>query len=663
MFLKKKTLLLILLFCSFALPNFYSCKQVKMSDADLKFEQGEYSDAASMYRRIYRRTPAKKRELRGEIAFKMAESYRLINNVGRAGAAYANAERYLPEDTLVTLQYARTLHKDGKYKQAEKRYSDFLEKLPENAFAQSGLIGAQKADSLKQNPTKYSIKRMEIFNSRRSEFSPALLPPEYEVLYLTSSRDEAMGDDKSSITGLKHNDIFSSRKDENGKWLKPEPVEGGINTEFDEGAAAFSPSGNTMYYTHCPQDTEHSRPAQIYTSARSGGSWGKGTPLKITRDTISSYAHPSMSPNSEFLYFVSDMPGGYGGKDIWRAYMIGDMVEYYENLGPDINTAGDEVFPHMRTDSTLYFSSDGHPGLGGLDIFKATYNSKAKSWSIENMGAPLNSQSDDFGMNFEKDLDRGFFSSNRNDGRGSDHIYSFEYPIVKVSLEGFIVDKDDEFVKNATIRVVGNDGRNEKFSGRPDGTYNLQVDRGISYVFLASAEGHLNSRMELTTVDIEKDSLYYVDFVLYSLDKPSVLENIFYDFDKAALRDESKVQLDELITLMEINPNVTIELSSHTDRKGSQEYNQKLSQRRAQSVIDYLITRGIKEDRLVVAGYGKAQPKEVTKNIVKTADFLKEGEILTPEFIEELPLEQQEIADQINRRTEFKVLSVTYGLK
>lgn len=651
--------ILILAISTFVL---FSCKQVKLSEADLKFAQGEYFEAASMYRKIYRKTPPKNKDLRGEVAFKMAECYRLTSNTARASAAYINASRYLPEDSIIALQYARTLHKSGSYAQAAKQYTQFLEYFPENKFAINGLKGAQTALNLKNNPTRYTVKRMEIFNSRRGEYSPALLPPEYENLYLTSNRDEASGDEKSTITGMKHNDIFASRKDENGKWLKPEKVEGGINTDFDEGALSFSASGNTMYYTYCPQDPLIDKPAVIYSSTRSGGSWTKGTHLPITRDTISSYAHPAMSPSGEFLYFVSDMPGGYGGKDIWRAYMIGDAVEYYENLGSDINTSGDEMFPHMRTDSTMYFSSDGHIGMGGLDIFKATLNPKTKRWTIENMGSPINSQADDFGMTFEKDLDKGFFSSNRNDGRGSDHIYSFEYPITKITLEGFVVDKDDEFIPNATIRVVGNDGKNEKFQGRQDGTYRLQVDRSTSYVMLASAEGYLNSKMDLHTIDAEKDSLYYVDFVLYSIHKPSVLENIFYDFDKAALRDESKKELDALVALMDINPNVTIELSAHTDRKGSDQYNQKLSQRRAESVVAYLISRGLAKDRLTVAGYGKSQPKIVTKNIVKQYDFLKEGDILTPEFIEALTPEQQEMADQVNRRTEFKVLSITYGL-
>lgn len=631
-----------------------------MSDADHKFSQGEYFEASGMYRKIYQKTSPKKREIRGEAAFKMAECYRLINSVPRAIAAYANATRYQPGDSLIALQYARVLHKDGKYKQAIEEYKRFLEFFPDNKFALAGLEGATHAAAIKSKPTRYTVRRMELFNSRRAEFSPMLLPPEYDNIYFSSSRDEATGDEKSTITGVKNNDIFQSRKDENGKWIKPESA-GSINTEFDEGTPGFTPEGNTMYYTFCPQDPAKPTSAKIYISRRTGGAWSKGEPFEISKDTVSVFAHPSPAPAGDFLYFVSDMPGGYGGKDIWRAGLLGEEVEYLENLGPEINTAGDEMFPYMRNDSTLYYSSDGHPGMGGLDIFKATFRSD-KKWHIQNMGFPVNSQGDDFGMTFQGDIEAGFFSSNRGDGKGYDHIFSFEYPTAKITLEGYIVDKDDEFVPNATIRVVGNDGTNEKFPGKPDGTYRLQIDRGIDYVLLANAPGYLNTKMDLATIDLEKDSLYYVDFVLYSINKPNILENIFYDFDKATLRPESAEALDELIELLELNPNVTIELSAHTDRKGSDAYNQKLSLRRAQSVIDYLIAGGIAPDRLVAAGYGKTQPKVVTKNIVKNYDFLKEGDILTEEFVLGLTPEQQAIADQLNRRTEFKVLSITYGI-
>ncbi|GAB6011154.1 OmpA family protein [Viscerimonas tarda] len=657
----KNSYILNILLCLFFVSFVFSCKQVKMSEADHRFAQGEYFEAASMYRKIYSKASPKKRELRGEASYKMAECYRIINNIARARGAYANAVRYLPEDSLISLQYARILHKTGVYPQATTQYKRFLEFFPDNAFAQNGLEGIKLANEMKLHPTRYTVKRMDLFNSRRAEFSPALLPPEYDNIYFTSSRDEAQGDDKSAITGQKNNDLFYSKKDENGKWLKPEAVEG-INSEFDEGSASFSATGSTMYYTYCPQDPEKPTSAGIYVSQRSGGAWSKGSPLKLSNDTVAAFGHPAIAPSGDFLYFVSDLQGGYGGKDIWRAALIGDDVSYIENLGPSINTAGDEMFPCMRSDTVMYFSSDGHPGMGGLDIFKATLVDD-NNWVVRNMGVPLNSPADDFGISFAGFNETGFFSSNRGDARGYDHLFSFEYPTAKITLEGFVVNKNDEFIQGATIRVVGNDGTNEKFMGRNDGSYRLQIGRGTDYVLLASAEGHLNAKMDLATINMEKDSLYYVDFVLYSINKPNILENIFYDFDKATLRDSSKVALDELIGLLELNPNVTIELSAHTDRKGANGYNQRLSLRRAQSVVNYLIAGGIAKERLVAAGYGEERPMVVTKNIAKKYDFLKEEDVLTEEFILTLSPEQQEIADQINRRTEFKVLSITYGIK
>lgn len=644
----------------------FSCKQVKLEDADKKFAQGEYFVAADMYRKVYRQTSPKKKELRGIVALRQAESYRLINNPLRANAAYVNAIRYNVNDSTVALQYARSLHKTGDYKQAAKYYTDFLKLFPNNKFAQNGLEGSKVAAEWKAKPTLYTIKRMELFTSNRGEFSPMLLPPDYDQVYFASNRKEATGDTISGITGAKLNDIFMSRKDENGNWMKVEHVESAINTAADEGAVFFTTSGTAMYYTHTPLTDSvnmNSYPA-IYVSQRSGGSWGTGTKIEINkRDTTSVYAHPAITSSGDYLYFVSDMPGGYGGKDIWRAKMFGDLVEYTENLGPDINTAGDEMFPYLRNDSTLYFSSDGHVGMGGLDIYKASYNSSAKRWELENMKSPVNSMADDFGITFEGEKENGFFSSNRGDARGFDHIYSFTYPVIKTVVEGYIVDTDDEFVTSSTIRVVGRDGTNKRFPGKNDGTYTLDVNQGTNYVFLASGKDFLNTKMSLRTVAMEKDSTYLVDFILTPINRPVVLENIFFDFDKATLRPESKEELDGLIDLLNVNPNVTIELSAHTDRKGSDEYNNALSQRRAEAVVAYLITAGINKERLTAVGKGKTEPKTVTKAVIKKYDFLEEGKVLTPQFIEELTPEQQEMADQVNRRTEFKVLSVTYNLE
>lgn len=638
-----------------------------MEDIDRKFAEGKYFEAAEDYRTLYRQTSPKKKELRGEAALKVGETYRLINNPVRANVGYANALRYKTLDTTMYVQYARTLHKEGKYKQAGEMYEKFLKVYPNNQFAKNGLEGTKLAPIWKENPTFYNAKRMKLFElNKGSEFAPALLPPDYEqVFWASSGGKEIIGDTISPITGLRNNDIFMSRKDENGNWMAPEHIESNVNTEGDEGVMSFNATGTAMYYTYAPMDSVRSQPASIYVSRRSGGVWGKGERLVINkRDTVSVFAHPAIDPSEKFLYFVSDMPGGYGGKDIWRAAMVGDLVEYVENLGPSINTAGDEMFPYMRTDSTLYFSSDGHVGMGGLDIYKAVFQKDKQIWNVENMKYPINSNADDFGITFEGDKEQGFFTSNRNDARGYDHIYSFTEDVIHTRLEGYIVDTDDEFITNAKIHIVGRDGMNNKFPGKNDGTYELDINPAVDYVLLGSAPEHLNSRMYLKTVDIQKDSTYLVDFILTPINKPVVLENIFFDFDKATIKPESKEGLDELIDLLEINPNVAIELSSHTDRKGSDDYNNKLSQRRADAVMKYLIDEGgIAPDRLTSVGKGKTAPKNITKAIIKRYDFFEEGQVLTPEFIETLSEEHQAIADQVNRRTEFKVSSITYGLE
>lgn len=639
-----------------------SCNQVKLKDADKAFAQGEYYQAAGMYKKLYRKTKSIYRPLRGELAYKMAECYRIVNMPERAITGYVNGFRYAP-DSLMFIQYARCLQKNRKYKDAISQYQNFLRCFPDNQFAKNGIEGCQSAELWKEKPTRYVVKKMDILNSTRSDFCPVFGSSDYQTVYFSSTRKSVRGDAVSKITGQKNCDFFFSRKNENGVWQKPEKLDSTINTEYDEGAASITSAGDKMYYTSCVTDSMKSSTAVIYVSSRADGRFSAGKRFVVARDSSAMSAHPAISPSGDYIYFVSDMQGGQGGKDIWRARLRGDVADYVENLGPDINTAGDEMFPYVRNDSTIYFSSDGHPGMGGLDIFKAVFHSDTQHWKITNLKSPINSNGDDFGITFEGNKEMGFLSSNRNDARGWDHIYSFVYPYAKVALEGYIVDKDDEFVKNAVINIVGNDGTNVKVQGKNDGTYRLEVERGQDYVLMAKAEGYLNSRMDLKTEDLEKDTLYYVDFVLPAINKPVILENVFYDFNKATLRPESRKELDGLVQLLKLNPNITIELSAHTDRIGSEEYNQKLSLQRAESVVNYLISQGIAKDRLTAAGYGKTQPKEVTKNLVKHYKFLKEGDVLTEEYILALPKDQQNICDQINRRTQFKVLKMDYGLR
>ena len=654
------------LFLLLAASFLYSCKSAKLSDAEEKQRIGEYFEAAAIYRKVYTKTPPAKRDLRGYIAFRMAECNRLINNTPRATSAYMNALRYKYPDSIVNLRLGQMYQKSGRYGEAVKYYNDYLLAEPGSVLAFNGVTGCEEAVKWKQSPTRYTVKRMDKFNSRRSEFSPMLYGEKYDQLYFASTRaPKGAGKDKeetnSAITGQRNNDLFLVKQDENGAWLAPVELEDEVNTEFDEGTPSFSKDGNTMYYTYCAQDPEGPRTSEIYISSRSSAKWGKGTRANIVKDSVTALGHPSISPDGKYLYFVSDAVGGYGGKDLFRARVVGSDFGSKENLGPDINTPGDEMFPYVRDSVTLYFASDGHPGMGGLDIFKATLDSTGK-WNVENMKAPINSSGDDFGITFAGNKESGFFSSNRNDARGYDHLYSFELPVITIFIEGIVSDVDENPIEDATVRIVGRDGLNEKVLAKKDGKYRVELERDIRYVMMASARGYLNQNFELKTGPEEKNETYIVDFFLSPISKPVVIENIFYDFDKATLRPESKKALDEMIKILNDNPNVTIELGAHTDRKGSEQYNERLAQRRAQSVVDYLIAGGIAQDRLEAKGYGESVPKAINKRMAKNYDFLNEGDVLTEEFIERMTPEQQEIADQINRRTEFKVLRTNYNL-
>ena len=649
-----------ILYISLMLVFLASCRGAKLSVANEQFVRGEYFDAANTYRKVYNKLRSKeKRALRGEVAYQIGTCYRLINVAPRSSAAYRNAIRYNYPDSMAIFYLARELQYEGKYKEAEKYYRMFLEKAPGDVLAENGLKGCQLAQEWKNNPTRYIVKRDKLFNSRRSDCAPMYLGKEFDQIYFTSSTEKSLGKDKSSITGTKNNDIYFSKKNEKGAWQRPEPIEGDVNTELDEGIVSFSPDGNTMYLTKARREPNADTSVEIFTSSRSGAKWSTPVKYEITADTLSAYGHPAVSPDGEYLYFSSDMPGGYGGKDIWRISLT-DKGGSLENMGVQINTPGNEMFPYVRSDGDLYFSSDGHPGMGGLDIFKARLNEYGV-WKIENMQYPVNSQGDDFGITFGPE-ETGFFSSNRNDARGYDHIYSFELPSIKVWISGMVIDKDEEPVPDAVIRIVGEDGSNQKEMGRKDGSFRFKLDRGVRYVMMAGCRGYLNQKQEFTSGSEEEDAEYEVNFILSSITKPILIENIFYDFDKATLRPESKEALDNLVKLLEDNPNVSIELASHTDMKGSDEYNMKLSDRRAKSVVDYLIAAGIETGRISPKGYGESVPKVINKKMAEKYPQFKEGDILTEEYILQLSPEDQEVANQINRRTEFQVLSITYNL-
>ena len=628
------------------------CRGPKLATADQQMARGEYFEAAATYRKVYNKlTKPRERPLRGEVAFKMGEADRKLSRYARAAADYRNAMRYGYPDSTAQLLMARMLHADGKYPAAIEAYEQYLMRAPGNREALEGLRGARMATEMKKKPSRYLVRQSKLLNSRRSDFSPVFAGP--DRLYFSSTNEKVTGQTRSEVTGTKRSDIWTVGKDEQGRWLRPEPAKGEINTDADEGAVAISPDGQKMYVTRARKSETADAPTEIWVSHRSDAAWSEAQRLDIITDTIHSYAHPTLSADGRWLYFTSDRPGGFGDLDLWRIRLDAPDPQP-ENLGAAINTPGREMFPTLRSDSLLYFSSDGHAGMGGLDIFRAAL-SESGGWSITSMGSPVNSEGDDFGITFEPGREAGFFSSNRGDARGYDHIYSFELPELKITISGYVTDLEEEPIAGALIRIVGRDGSNRRTATRDDGSFSFPLERGVSYVMLAGAKGYLNARQEFTADDAEEDADYQVDFALASLTEPNVVENIFYDFDKATLRAESAEALDGLVKMLKENPDVTVEMSSHTDRVGTDDYNMRLSDRRAKSVVDYLVNAGISPDRLTWKGYGKSRPKTVTRRVARQYPQFAEGTVLDADYVGTLPEADREAADQINRRTEFLV--------
>ena len=657
-----KTILMAAVSCMAILS---SCDNdsIALKKGDQFYAMGEYYMASTYYKKSYQRVPAKDKAKRGDRAFRMADCYRRINYAAKAVAAYQNAVRFKHPDSTALFYLAQQQLKIGRYKDAEENFKLYLDIVPGDELARNGIRSAQLAPEWKARPNQYSIKKDKLFNARRSDYSPVLGGDESDVIYLSSTRNQAKGDDLSGITGTKNGDIFAARKDEQGKWKPVEEIEGDLNSEYDEGACCLSPDGKTMYLTRCSSDPDYPRYAEIVSSRRSDASWSKPTKCEITRDTLSSYAHPAVSPDGEWLYFVSDMPGGEGGLDIWRTRIMSNGFGGVENVGRPINTPGDEMFPTFRPNGELYFSSNGHPGMGGLDLFKAVSDSTGR-WSIENLQSPMNSMGDDFGMTFEGVHNRGFFCSNRNDGKGWDHIYSFENPEIMQTITGWVYEKDGYELPEALVYMVGNDGTNLKLSVKMDGSFTQVIKPGVDYVLLGTCKGYLNVKQEISLPWDTNESIdNTLQFPLPPINIPVLIDNIFYEFDKATLTDASTEALDKLVVMLNENPNITIELSAHCDYRGNDAYNERLSQRRAESVVRYLIAHGIKSDRLTAKGYGESRPKVVRRKLTETYKFLNEGDTLTEAYIKKLGSEDdQEICNALNRRTEFRVLRTTYGM-
>jgi len=656
-----KSFTVLILFATILLQSCGIGALIKKADA--RYEIGEYYVAGNLYKRIYSSLDSKQKSQRGKIAFRQAECYRLTNQ-GRAEQAYINAIRYNYQDSIVFLHYAQVLQQNGKYAEAAKNFDIYLTWDSTNVVAKNGLISCNFIAEWKNVPSRYTLKRSTEFNIRRSSsFSPAFMGTNTDQVVFTSNRpfNKKTIQKSSSITGLPNDDLFMSRKNASGKWETPEILEGDINTINDEGVCSFSTDGKIMYYSRSPYVADGARGTDIMMTNRAGGTWSTPQKIKVFKDSTISVAHPAMSPDGQTLYFVSDSKKGLGGKDIWKATLVNGECKYIENLGPEINTSGDEMFPSVRADGTLYFASNGRPGFGGLDIFKATPK-KDGSWTVVNLGAPINSSGDDFGITFSGNSEKGYFSSNRSETKGNDAIWSFELPELAYGIEGKVVDEKGNVLPDAVVRLVSNTGVNARVQTKKDGTYKIKLDKDIDCVMMASSRGYLNQKNKVSTQGLTDSKTFTVNFQLSAISRPVQIENIFYEFGKWDLTPTSENGLQVLLKILKDNPNITIEVSANTDFVGNNAANKVLSEKRANSVVDYLISRGIAKDRLTSVGNGKEKPVVVDAKIAKQYTFLKENDVLDESITSKITPEQQEIVNQINRRTEFRVLKTTYKL-
>lgn len=626
-----------------------------------KFELGEYYKAKPLFKQARR---LKSKAGRAEANFYLGECNRYLLRPKRAEVAYHHAVRYQYHDSIAILRLAQSMQTNEDYTEAMEKYKVFLNLSPDHKVALNGLRSCEQLTELKRE-TPYKVIPFKIFNSSKSDFRPDYGNQQYSTVYFTTNRNGVQGTRISGVSGTRYSDIYFSRLNIQGEWSKPEPVESDVNSIYDDGAPTFTEGGQQMFFTRCAFDAKASLGASIMVAKRTGVRWGSPKKVEILPDSIADttlLAHPAISQDGEILYFVSDMAGGFGGKDIWKVHKTKDGWSRPINLGGQINTAGDEMFPYVRSEGVLYFSSDGHVGIGGLDIYKAVWDEDR--WKISNLGIPINSARDDFGICFEGDLEKGFFSSNRKSVRGYDNIYRFEQPYYEVKLFGDVKDsRTYDPVSSATVRLVGNDGTNELVPVRKSGRYTSQVNTDAKYVFLVSARGYLNQRGGISTEGLREDKDFRCDINLVSISRPVVLENVFYDFGSWDLKELAKAALDSLVLVLEDNPKITIEISSHTDMVGDSIFNMELSQKRAQGVVDYLISQGVDPERLKAVGYGENVPVLVTEAIHKEYKFLYPGEVLDSVLLNKLLGKQKEVANQINRRTEFKVLKTNYKKK
>ena len=633
-------------------------------EADAMFNSSRYFEAANLYEASY----PKERSTEGKklILYKIGYSYYKIEDFDNAKGWLSKAIKAGYKDSEAQYYYALVLQKTGLYDEAIVEFKKYQELNPSDKRAEQYIEECEEAQEWKENPTRFIVEKDPVINSKSGDFAPAWANKKHTSIIFTSTKEGSTGDNVDPITGQNYSSIWTSSQDKKSKkWMVPTMIdkdEAVINDgSANDGSAIFDSKFRTLYYTKCSTKKKSRLGCAIYTSKKVGNAWSEPTLFPIELSDTSVAGHPSIGLKDNYLFFASDMTGGFGGKDIWYVKYDKKSKSWSKpiNAGKDVNTGGDEMYPYIREDGKLFFASNGHPGMGSLDIFSSDRVGVKDQWNnVQNMKSPINSSYNDFGIIFDGLKNKGYLSSDRPGGRGADDIWSFRIPPLKFILAGTVSDVDDQTpIADVNIKLIGTDGTTVEMKSDELGYYEFDQIAGsteryikdeTSYTIEFSKKGYLNGSGQETTLGRMESTKIIHDLRMQSITTKEIrFPEVRYDLGKWNLQVNenvnSKDSLDFLYNTLIDNPTLVVELMSHTDARGKDKANMNLSQKRAQSCVDYLVSKGIPAERMEAKGYGENQP------------------VITEKVINSLPTKaEKEAAHQKNRRTTFRVLRDDY---
>lgn len=612
-----------------------SCASYYLKKANKEYENMNYQPAIEHYNNVLKRKKV------NHAVINLAHSYYYTNAVKNAKVYFADAVE-LPESSVKEyLNYAKVLMQHENYDEAKIWLRKVIEINRDDVVAKMLYASCNSVSEFYRDTTLFELKQFEADEEFNSAFGTTVWNG---GVVFTADKAVRLDSRTSAWTGSSYLDLYFSKKDENGKWIRPELLKGDINGKYHEGPAVFTRDGQTVYFTRnnyvknkLKKNAVDESNLKLYKGKLDGDKWVDIEEMPFN-DEDYSVGHPTLSADEKTLYFISDMPGGFGGTDVWSSTYDGEMWSDPRNLGTAINSPGNEMFPYYHQDGSLYFSSDAHNTMGGLDVF---ITSKVdERWLVpENLNYPLNSNRDDFGFVLQQNDSTGFVSSNRGED-GRDKMYQFVKKQPKFMALGSVANRETGEPLADALVLIGVSGEDivEQVVSDREGKFKFRMKPGKDYKFLAQKEGYFSVSEHLSTKGKKYSENLDISLALTELvlQKAIVIENIYYDFDKSIIREDAKPALDILVKILNDNPNIVVELSSHTDSRASDRYNLILSDKRARAAVDYIVSKSVDSERINAVGHGEKYLVNECGNGINCTDEKHEE----------------------NRRTEFKVTEI-----